>query len=662
MDAAEPDGVSSRPSNADDADAGRSPVTVSPTEADRRPRLQRRPLPLAAAVLLIVAICAVVVMVVGANQDDRPGIATTPTDAIPTDATATDAPGPDGPVDAPTPSGATAEQFEEFVGVRMNGVGNGAIGNDFPWFVVEAASGESGRVSFTGDDGCNAYSAHGLIDADGRFEFVDGEIEAQECPGGFFIRDGDVITARDDGIDIERDGIVYPFGPGPVSVDIATLTDGRRFLDVSRDRAFPASISFDGTDVSGFDGCDTFTATADYAEVTVLLIDVESQCTSDSSSRGRAELADGDVVEHLGSNTIAVRRDGGTVLDSLVSLEENFVPPTIEWLVGDWLVGSGRVTFDEDRVIVGRCETGWRRTGDDVLIDELGECVTGLFPGDPAAEATLGGLFSRPLVHRLLQPTVDVENAAVLDTGTGAVRMLRIDDLPPSDPNRLFVLESIDGEPFTGARIPTISGSGRFVQVHDGCIELGVESAPADDGTDTLRVDAIDPVAECSTGATDEQRFAPDAGSTITTDDTGATVIDSAGRNARYVDTNVLDEALVADLLDPVTGTASWEIDGLAVEVAGPPGVGVMSIGSCERPWRYVTDDPEGLAFGPLFVDGDEPLVLGGCAGPAPTHDAVGLIELLGRTANGDGAEVRLADDRRSISIIWYLEVVRIDL
>ena len=557
--------------------------------------------------------------------------------------------------DAETHGAAVVSQLVEWVGVELNGLGNGDINGTYPSFVIDSVDVEQDRVSMSGSDGCNRWSATGTI-ADGRFEFDDGESSLVDCgPGTFGVRDGDAVVVSDDGIDIVRDDVVYAFGPGEVVADALTLVDQRRFIEVSRDGPFPASIEFDGAVVSGFDGCDVFDATAEYGATSVELLDVEASCSTD------ARLADGDVVEHVGSNTIEISRDQTIVLDSLVAVEESFVPPTTEWLIGEWLVGSGRVTFDEQRVTLGRCDAAWQRSDDLIEVDPWGDCLTGLFPGDPVAEQTLRTTLESPLVHRLLPPTFDddlVENAAILDAGDRSVRMVRVEATQPSSPSRIFALDSIDGIPYVNAVVPTILTIGRtidFVRGYDGCGEYSVRGTG---DSSSLSVDELLPNSQCNT-ASNVSSFAPAPGTTITVDDGVLTAIDADGRTGTYIEISALDAALVSDVLDPTTGTAEWNVDGLTVELTGLPGTTPMRIGSCERSWSFDPVDDESIGFGRLRIEAnDEPIT--GCAGPTPTLEAVGLLNLLARTANGDGADIRLASDE-STFLIWDVLVIRLD-
>ena len=84
-----------------------------------------------------------------------------------------------------------------------------------------------------------------------------------------------------------------------------------------------------------------------------------------------------------------------------------------------------------------------------------------------------------------------------------------------------------------------------------------------------------------------------------------------------------------------------------------------MRIGSCERSWSFDPVDETAIGFGRLRIEvNDEPI--SGCAGPTPTLEAAGLLNLLARTADGDGADIRFADDE-STFLIWDVFVIRLD-
>jgi heat shock protein HslJ len=630
-----PEFVASLRSTLVDAAAGRTTATVSAPEP-----ASRRWMPLLAAAAAV-ALVVTAVAVVATRGDDGEVATAPPATSSPTDTTAHD----DTP-DHPT----TAEQLSAWVGIRLNGVGNGAVNGEYPWFVIESVDVDTGAVRFTGDDACNAYTSTGTI-VDGRFEFLDGEITSKDCgPGVFEVRYGDAFIVREDGIDIERSGIVYPFRPDPVVEDAATMIDRRRFVDTSGERPFPFSIVFEGTNVVGFDGCGIFGATAEYEATLVRLLEVEAQCSTSATP------LDSDVVEHVGSSAIRIRRDATTVFDSLVSVSESFVPPTTEWLLGDWLVGWGRVTFEEGRVTLGRCETTWESSEGLVLIAPWDGCVTGLFPGDPRAEETLRVVVEAPLVQRLLPPTDVFEQASILDSGSRSVRLVRIEEQPPASPHELFALTEVDGVLFEHDRLPTIlvsgSSSGLLARGSDGCGEFSVTGAAVPSGVDVGEVRFGTP---CAVELPGDRRFAPAAGTPITVDGSEVTAVDEAGRTGRYVAVGELDEALVSDLLDPTTGTGAWSVDGITLEFTGPPGVGVLRVGSCERTWAFGVDGDTTPGFGPLVVEGDPIL---GCAAPDSGHDAAELTRILSLTP-GTGAEIRL-DGVDTAYLVRDVAVVRL--
>lgn len=528
------------------------------------------------------------------------------------------------------------------------------MGGRFPWLVVERVDVEAGAVWMSGNDGCNDWSTSGTF-IDGRFESDDGVVStAMDCgPGTFGPRGGDVFVVRDEAIDVVRDGRAYSFGPDAPEVDASTLLDGRRFLEVSTRSWFPASVEFDAMQVSGFDGCALFTGSAEYDVAGAELVDVESECSTSESVRS------GSVVEHLGSNTVEIRLQE-TVVGPLVAIEEAFVPPTSEWLIGTWRVGSGHVTFLDDGLTVGHCDATWGSVDGLVEIDPWGDCLTGLFPGDLEAEELLALIAATPLVHRLLPPSVDpeyFEQAAVLDARDRALRMVRLEESPPSAPNRVFALEAIDGRPFLGAVVPSLITAGASIdhlRGFDGCIDFSVLGTL--DGS-SLVVDRVEPPPECADTAA-AIGFAPAAGATITIDATTITVTDAAGRTGVYTDVTDLARATVSELLDPASGSTRWTVDGLTVDVTGPLGTGVIQIGACERAWFFDTRAEHDDVFGPLRVEPDNSPPAG-CVEQPPTHEASGLLELLRRTTKGDGADVRLTPQH--IYLVWDTMIIRLN-
>lgn len=632
-----PEFVASLRASLTDAAAGRTTTDLAPPR--RRP-LRWRPLLAAAGVLALVATA---VVVLGTRVGDGE-VATVPPPSSEPPGVTTEA-----PADHPS----TAEQLTAWIGVRLNGVGNGAIDGQYPWFVIESVDVATDSISVSGDDGCNAWAANGTI-VDGRFEYADGESTLQDCgPGTFSLWTGDAFIVRDDGIDIERAGIVYRFGPDPVVEDAATLIDRRRFVETSGARPFPFSISFDGDDVVGFDGCGLFGATAEYTATSVRLTEVESQCATSVTP------VDGDVVEHVGGNTVELRRGGDTVVQSLVAESESFPPPTTEWLLGDWAVGWGRVIFRDDGAAVGRCDTTWQASDGVVLVAPWGDCVTGLFPGDPTAEATLRTVLEAPVVHRLL-PSNDVsEGAAILASGVRSVRMVRIEEVPPSSSSRLFALTELDGQPFEHDRLPTVavlgSGSGTLARGTDGCGEYSITGTRT--GSD-ITVGEVTAPESCGVLLPPGFTFAPGSGTTITVDGSELTATDAAGRVGRFIEVGALEQALVSDLLDPLSGTGVWRVNGLTIELTGPPGTGVLGVGACQLPWAFGTYDAATFEFSGLTVEGT-PEAIFGCVDSDRGHDAAGLLAMLARASTGTGAEIRLGA-AGELYLIWDTHVVRL--
>lgn len=561
-----------------DTAAGRRTAPVVPP--DQRASRWRPLLAAAAVIALVVAAVAAL-----ATRGDDGDIATIP----PTEAPVEPAPTA-GTTDHPT----TAEQLTEWVGIRLNGVGNGAVNGRYPWFVITSIDGETGAIRMAGNDGCNDWSSWGTI-VDGRYVEDEGESDGEDCGPGTFAPFGSVaFIVRDDGIDIERDGIVYPFGPDPVVADAATLIDRRQFVATSPEAPFPMIVSVDGPDVVGFDGCGYFGATAEYSDRFVVLVDIESSCSTNVSP------IEGDVVEIVDDTTVHLRRGADTVA-SLTAVNRLLRPPSADWLLGEWLLGSGRATFADGPVTFGRCATTWASVDGFVVLEPLADdCVTGLFPDDPWLEDWLHQRLEGPFTVRSLPPATGTGRVALLQSGPHGLRL----DEPPTVP---ALLDELVGRTWVGVDGPwrTTSPTLGFDSLNREPGLLGVViDTGCNRGGGTFRLDgarmlASEVIVEAA-GCEHEVAYLVD-GTTLAVDDGVLTVISTSGPTitTTYVALDSLEAVHSPDL------AGDWLANGTPLTIQG------TSVTASDDPYRLADLVETALADEPseAFRHGDGWLV-----------------------------------------------------